>query len=97
MDDPGPVALSPAPSNPAARVNHAPAVSISGPTLVTVGQTVTFYAHASDQDGDSVSYSWGGPSRSTAFQNTGSYHVSVSVTDSGGLSASATLVVTVRQ
>lgn len=97
VDDPGPVALSPAPSNPAARVNHAPAVSISGPTLVTVGQTVTFYAHASDQDGDSVSYSWGGPSRSTAFQNTGSYHVSVSVTDSGGLSASATLVVTVRQ
>lgn len=88
---------APAPTPPAAPVNHTPSVSISGPTRVTVGQTVTYHANASDPDGDSLSYSWGGPSKSTAFQNTGTFPVSVTVTDSGGLSASSTIMVTVMQ
>ncbi len=88
---------APAPTQPPANVNHAPSVSISGPTLVTVGQTVTYHANASDPDGDSLSYSWGSSSKSTAFQNTGTFPVSVTVSDSGGLSASSTIMVTVRQ
>lgn len=90
-------AFVPAPEIPPTDENHHPSVSISGPALVAVGQTVTYHANASDPDGDSISYSWGGPSRSTAFQNTGSYPISVTVTDSRGLSASASMIVTVRQ
>ena len=84
-----------APAPPPA--NRPPSVSISGPSLVHVGQTVTFYANASDPDGGALSYSWGGSSRSTAFQNTGTFPISVTVTDSGGLSASGTFMVTVMQ
>lgn len=91
--------ITPAPalSPPPAIVNHAPSVSISGPTLVTVDQAASYHANASDPDGDSLSYSWGGSSKSIAFQNSGTFPVSVTVTDSGGLSASATIMVTVRQ
>ncbi len=77
--------------------NRAPSVSISGPTLVHVGETATYHANASDPDGGSLSCSWGGTSKNTAFQNTGTYPISVSVTDPGGLSASATIMVTVMQ
>lgn len=77
--------------------NRSPSVSISGPTLVHVGEAVTYHANASDPDGGPLSCSWGGTSKSTAFQNTGTYPISVSVTDPGGLSASDTIMVTVMQ
>jgi PKD domain len=78
-------------------INHAPSVSISGPTLVHVGETATYRANASDPDGDSLSYSWGGASRNKCWQTPGQYSVSVTVTDSGGHSASASLLVEVMQ
>ena len=85
----------PAPALPPA--NRPPTVTVSGPALVHVGDAVTYHANASDPDGDSVSYSWGSSSKTTSFQNTGTFTISVTVTDPGGLSASGAISVTVVQ
>ncbi len=96
-----PVRSEPPPTHEAEQapppINHAPSLSISGPTLVHAGETVTYYANASDPDADSLSYSWGGPSKNKCWQTPGQYSVSVTVSDSGGLSASGSLLVEVMQ
>ncbi len=83
------------PSAPAE--NHSPSVSINGRTMVHVGESITYYASASDPDGDKVSYSWGSPSKTTEFQSPGAKTISVTVTDSHGLSASSTISIMVVQ
>lgn len=96
-----PVRSEPPPTNVAEQapqpINHPPSVSISGPTHVHVGETVTYYANASDPDADSLSYSWGGSSKNKCWQTPGQYSISVTVLDSGGLSASDSLLVEVMQ
>ncbi len=75
--------------------NRPPLVSISGPVEVLHRQTVVYTAVASDPDGDRISYSWGGNTKTVNWSTPGIYQVSVTVTDSRGLSASATLTVRV--
>ena len=75
--------------------NHAPTVSISGPTTVKARETATYTAVASDSDGDQMTYSWGSSSKSTAWSTPGLYLVSVTVTDSHGASASESINVRV--
>jgi len=76
-------------------VNRNPSVSLSGPTRVNTRQTVVYAASASDPDGDSITYSWGGPSTTRCWSTPGLYSVSVTVTDSRGASASASISVRV--
>ncbi|MDD5748314.1 MAG: hypothetical protein PHP64_04580 [Actinomycetota bacterium] len=75
--------------------NNSPRVSIQGPGQVLSGQVATYTAVASDPDGDSISYSWGSSSKSFCWSSPGYYTVSVTVTDSRGKSASASITVQV--
>lgn len=76
-------------------VNHPPTAGISGPTQVTVRQTATYTASGSDQDGDGITYSWGGSTTTRCWSTPGLYTVSVTVTDSRGESAGASISVRV--
>ena len=73
-------------------------------TTVPVGQSVTFSASVTGQNGSALSYSWnfdGGASNSTAaspqitFGNTGQYDVTLQVTDSAGGGGGAEIPITV--
>ncbi len=73
-------------------------------TTVAVGETITFDATVTGQDGSALSYSWnfdGGALNSTAaapqvtFGNTGAYDVTVQVTDSAGGGGGAEIPITV--
>jgi len=79
--------------------------TLTGPSETTTGELVTFFASASDDDGDSLSYVWaiendpqtaGGDTFSTSFSNTGLYEIGLQVTDGfGGIdNASVSLSVT---
>jgi PKD repeat protein len=77
--------------------NHAPVAAVAGPYNSETG-TITFDGSASsDPDGDALTFAWqfGDGATSTAKQGThtyatdGSYTVSLTVTDSKGLSSSA--------
>jgi heat shock protein HslJ len=84
-----------------------PTAKIQGPGSGYVGEPVTFDASTSTQGSSPiVSYSWnfgdgttGGPSSSpqttTLYNKTGTYQVSVIVTDQDGQSSSATMAVTI--
>ena len=85
-------AESPSPA-PAASENHAPVVSISGPSTVNQGQTVTYTASGSDPDGDPVTLSW--TSRTVQFNTTDTVTLTVTATDSRGASSSASKTVQV--
>ncbi len=76
-------------------VNHPPTVGISGPTQVTARQTASYTASGSDPDGDGVTYSWGGSTTTRCWSTPGLYTVSVTVTDSRGMSAGASISVRV--
>ena len=86
---------TPEPAPPPEPVNHAPTVSISGPARINARETATYTAVASDCDGDSVNYSWGSSSKSTAWSVPGLYSISVTVTDSHGASSSDSISVRV--
>ena len=75
--------------------NHPPTVGISGPGQVTSRQTATYTASGSDPDGDGISYSWGGSTVTRCWSTPGLYTVSVTVTDSRGASAGASISVRV--
>ena len=71
----------------------------------TTGQTVSFYGGGSyDPDGYVQTWSWSfgdgftafGAQTSHAYTNPGTYTVTLTVTDNGGLSATATAVISVR-
>jgi len=78
--------------------NQPPTAVISGPTSGVVGQTLNFSgADSTDKDGRIVSYVWdfgdgttgSGVSVTHVYNAAGSYKVTLTVTDDGGLSASA--------
>lgn len=79
VEDPSPA--------PAASENHAPVVSINGPSTVNRGQTVTYSASGSDPDGDPLTLSW--TSRTIQFNTTDAVTLTVTVTDSRGASSTA--------
>jgi len=79
--------------------NQPPAAIISGPTSGLVGETLSFDGNgSSDSGGRIVSYAWdlgdgttgGGITVTHRYSAAGSYQVTLTVTDDGGLSDSAT-------
>jgi LysM repeat protein len=77
-----------------------PKAVISGPTSGSVGETLSFSgANSTDPDGRIVSYAWNfgdgttgsGVNVTHSYKAAGSYKVTLTVTDDGGLSDSATL------
>jgi len=80
-------------------LNQPPTAAISGPATVAVSQTVQFDGSgSSDSDGTIVNYAWdlgdgntgSGITATHAYTQAGSYKVTLTVTDDGGLTASAT-------
>jgi len=78
--------------------NRPPKAVISGPTSGLVGETLSFSgANSTDEDGRIVSYAWdfgdgatgSGVSATHVYNAAGSYKVTLTVTDDGGLIASA--------
>jgi PKD repeat protein len=89
-----------------APVNQPPTAAISGPATGQVGETLNFSGSGSgDADGHIVSYAWdfgdsaqaSGAGVSHAYAAAGSYQVTLTVTDNGGLTASASHTVQVSQ
>jgi PKD repeat protein len=87
-------------------VNHPPAAVISGPTSGLVGETLIFSGiNSADRDGRIVRYVWDFGDRTTGsgvdvthvYNVVGSYQVTLTVTDDGGLSDSATQIVQVDE
>lgn len=101
-------ATQPPPPPPPA--NRPPVASFTySPSSPVAGQPVSFDASASyDPDGQIVSYAWDfnsdgrvdasgpGPTASYTFSTAGSYNVTLTVTDNGGLSGSTTKTVQVQ-
>jgi PKD repeat protein len=84
--------------------NQAPVALLTGPTVGTVGQVLTFHNNgSSDPDGDPLTYAWtfsdggaaNGPSTTHAFSAEGSYTATLTVSDNRGGIASASLTVTI--
>lgn len=82
--------------------NRAPVAVISGPTSGKTGQTLNFNgSSSSDSDGTITSYAWNfgdgttanGVNVSHSFNRAGTYQVTLTVLDNGGLSGSATVTV----
>ncbi len=80
-------------------INQPPTAVISGPATVAVSQTVQFDGSGSfDSDGTIVNYAWdfgdgntgSGITVTHAYSQAGNYKVTLTVTDDGGLTASAT-------
>jgi PKD repeat protein len=86
--------------------NQPPAAIISGPTSGLVGETLNFNGvNSADEDGRIVSYTWdlgdgtaaGGVDVAHRYSAAGSYQVTLTVTDDGGLSDSATQTVQIDE
>jgi PKD repeat protein len=86
--------------------NLPPKAIISGPTSGLVGETLSFSgANSSDDDGRIVSYAWdfgdgttgSGLNVTHSYSTDGSYTVTLTVTDNGGLTGKATHAVQVNQ
>jgi len=86
--------------------NQPPAAIISGPTSGLVGETLSFSGiNSADPDGRIVSYTWdlgdgtaaGGVDVAHSYSAAGSYQVTLTVADDGGLSDSATQTVQVDE
>lgn len=85
--------------------NQAPTLTVSGPATADTGANVQFSATASDPDQGNLSSSvtWTFPNGSTAtgatasfaFAAAGTYSVTATVTDNGGLSATSSTSITV--
>lgn len=85
--------------------NLSPVVSVkSTPEIPTTGTRVKFATQASDPDGTVSSYEWTvdgentgmGPNLNHTFDSPGSHEVTVTVTDDGGASTSASVTVLVN-
>jgi PKD repeat protein len=86
--------------------NQPPSAVISGPASGLVGETLDFDGSGSyDEDGSIVSYAWdfgdgsigSGVNVTHSYNVVGSYQVTLTVTDDGGLSDSATHTVQVEE
>ncbi len=86
--------------------NQPPAAVIEGPSHGLVGETLAFGGSgSSDSDGVIVRYAWDFGDGTTedkvmvthVYTQSGSYQVTLTVTDDGGLSASATLAVQIEE
>jgi PKD repeat protein len=86
--------------------NQPPQAVIKGPASGLVGETLSFSGGgSSDSDGAIVKYAWDFGDGTTAdgvkvshgYGKAGSYQVTLTVTDDGGLSASATLAVQIEE
>jgi PKD repeat protein len=86
--------------------NLLPTAVISGPVIGLVGETLSFSgADSVDDDGRVVSYTWdlsdgitgSGITVTHSYSATGSYTVTLTVTDDGGLSDSATQAVQIAE
>lgn len=89
--------------------NHAPTLAFEpSPTIVPLGTTVTLTATASDEDGDTLAYSWqhfgdtsvklvsgNAPVISRTFSTAGSYIVACTVSDMKGGSSTRNRLITV--
>jgi PKD repeat protein len=84
--------------------NQLPVALITGPTVGTVGQPLTFSDNGSfDPDGGPLTYTWtfgegspvNGPSATHAFSAEGAYAVILTLSDNQGATASASLTVTI--
>jgi PKD repeat protein len=87
-------------------VNQPPTAVIEGPTQGLVGEALGFRGSASsDSDGVIVKYEWNFGDGATdnkvkvahAYTQAGSYQVTLTVTDNGGLSDTATLAVRIEE
>lgn len=87
-------------------VNHPPAAVISGPTNGLVGETLSFSGvNSADRDGRIVRYVWdfgdgtagSGVEVSHVYNAAGNYQVTLTVTDDGDLSGSATQTVQISE
>jgi len=89
-----------------AAINHPPILSslpTATPNPAKTGQTVSFFAAASDPDGDALKWSWAfgdgttgsGDGPTHAYAATGTYTVTATVTDGKGGSASSSVQVTI--
>jgi len=101
---PAPTSTSPPPTP----INQPPALVAIGNKTVSEGQTLAFTVSGSDPDGNALTYSTGTLPSGAAFDpamhvftwtpgfdQAGSYTVPFTVTDSGGLSASQSITITV--
>ena len=86
--------------------NQPPSASIAGPDTAQVGQTIDLTGKDSaDPDGSIVEFRWDfgdgsterGVNVSHSYQNAGTYQITLTVTDDGGLTATATHPVQVAQ
>lgn len=86
-------------------INQSPVAVISGPTGGRVGQVLDFSgANSRDTDGSLTSYAWNfgdgttasGVNASHSYAQAGTYEVSLTVTDNGGLTARSTVTVQVQ-
>ncbi|WP_457326669.1 PKD domain-containing protein, partial [Roseateles sp. P5_E11] len=87
-----------------APANQAPVANISGPTSGQVGASLSFSgAGSTDAEGPIASYAWtfgdgtsaSGVSATKSYSAAGSYTVTLTVTDAGGLTNSKTQVVVI--
>jgi PKD repeat protein len=87
-------------------VNHPPAAVISGPTSGLVGETLSFSGiNSADRDGRIVRYVWdfgdgaadSGVEVIHVYNAAGNYQVTLTVTDDGSLSDSATQTVQINE
>ena len=91
-------------------VNNAPVVSAGSNQTVTEGQVVSLSATATDEDNDNLTYNWqqtsgvdvtlsSVDSLQTSFTaiSAGTYSFTITVTDEGNLSATASVDITVNQ
>ncbi|WP_444995271.1 PKD domain-containing protein [Aliikangiella sp. IMCC44359] len=88
-----------------AATNQAPTAKANGPYVVNLGDTVVFNSNGStDPEGEALAYAWNfgdsntgtGPSPGHKYASTGDYTVTLTVTDVGGLTDTATATVTVK-
>jgi PKD repeat protein len=87
-------------------INLPPTVVISGPASGLVGEALSFSGSGSrDSDGSIISYAWdfgngmtgSGITVTHSYSATGSYTVTLTVTDNGGLTGQATHIVQIDQ
>lgn len=79
------------------KTNIKPVAQISGPTNVTVNETVVFRDESYDADGHIVKTTWGSKTLSKTWSEPGVYYVQLEVTDNRGAVSKVEVPVYVRE